>query len=161
MSKSYKIRTAPIPPLTERQKKNFWQMVSVAPKDGCWNWEGYISPSGYGQFSIMQKSYKAHRVALVINGVKLIDGYTVDHVCRNRRCVKPTHLRQISFADNILCGESFSAKNKRKTHCPKGHELVRQGWSNRRYCPTCDLAATRKYTAKQRAMKAEWDGIKK
>lgn len=137
MDKVYKVRTVPIPTLTARQRKNFFSKINIDSPDGCWHWTGYVSPRGYGHFSVMQKSFKAHRVALALNGVELIDGYTVDHVCRNRRCVNPKHLRQISFVENIMCGESPTAKYARLNHCKYGHPLKRVSWAKRRLCPIC------------------------
>jgi hypothetical protein len=51
------------------------------------------------------------------------EGKQLDHLCRNRACINPEHLEPVTAKENILRGESFSAKNARKTHCIHGHEL--------------------------------------
>ena len=33
---------------------------------------------------------------MVLHGIKLIDGLVVDHLCRNRSCVNPSHLEQVT-----------------------------------------------------------------
>jgi hypothetical protein len=68
-------------------------------------------------------------------------GLTVDHLCRNRRCVNPDHLEIVTNKDNILRGLSFAAMNKAKTHCIHGHEFNEQNTRHRhngtRECLQC------------------------
>ena len=57
-----------------------------------------------------------HRVAYEAARGPIPDGMTVDHTCRNRRCVNPLHLRLLSNKVNgTLNGNAL------KTHCPQGH----------------------------------------
>ena len=49
---------------------------------------------------------------------------TIDHLCRNRRCVNPEHLEPVSRGENVLRGDGHSARNARKTHCIRGHEFT-------------------------------------
>ena len=48
-------------------------------------------------------------------------GLTVDHTCRNRRCVNPNHMEIVTQKENNARGNSPSAINARKTHCKRGH----------------------------------------
>lgn len=41
---------------------------------------------------------------------------TIDHICRNRRCCRPDHLRLLTNTANAT-----DNGQGRKTHCPKGH----------------------------------------
>ena len=52
------------------------------------------------------------------------DGLVIDHVCNNRGCVRPDHLRPVTQRENILRGEGVAAKRARQTHCKRGHELA-------------------------------------
>jgi len=50
------------------------------------------------------------------------DGLTIDHLCRNRACVKPAHLEAVSQRVNTLRSPiAVAAINARKTHCKRGH----------------------------------------
>lgn len=125
-------------------KENFFSKISVV-KGGCWHFLGSIAKSGYGVVSIANgkrsKVMLAHRVSYLIFNGKLEEGLVIDHICRNRKCVNPDHLRQVTRNENVLeNSESLQAKNAKKTHCPSGHEYnekntrIYNGW---RYCKAC------------------------
>jgi hypothetical protein len=84
---------------------------------------------------------RAHRVLYVwTHGEHTED--TLDHLCRNRACVNPDHLRPASARENVLRGTGRTAANAVKTHCDNGHEFTAEntyldpktGW---RQCRTC------------------------
>jgi hypothetical protein len=48
---------------------------------------------------------------------------TLDHLCRERLCVNPSHLDPCSRQENIRRRPSTGSKKQPKpTHCPNGHE---------------------------------------
>lgn len=99
--------------------ERFWNKVNIKNEDECWNWLG-ATVDGYGILTYKNKTKKAHRVAYELKfGIE--PKYTIDHLCRNRLCVNPKHLEDITRGENTLRGESFSAKNARRTHCNHGH----------------------------------------
>jgi hypothetical protein len=68
------------------------------------------------------------------------DGLTLDHLCRNRRCVNPAHLEAIPHSENIRRGKSPSALNRLKTHCKRGHAYTQENThihNGERHCRTC------------------------
>jgi hypothetical protein len=88
---------------------------------GCWNWKAAISKNGYGNFSVRHVVYYAHRIAYQLYVGPIPDGMTIDHLCRNTRCVNPAHLEVTSQRTNILRGTGPTARHARLTHCRQGH----------------------------------------
>jgi hypothetical protein len=95
----------------------------VVGEDGCWNWTGALS-RGYGNLKWRGRTTKAHRVAFLLFRGEFTEGLTLDHLCRNRRCVNPAHLEEVTNRENILRSPTTpTAVNARKTHCVRGHLL--------------------------------------
>lgn len=104
-----------------------WRMAAkIVPDEatGCWNWTGTKSDSGYGRVSIDGRAHQAHRIAYEILRAQIPDGMQIDHLCRNRACLNPDHMEPVTQRENIMRGESVSARNARRNHCNRGHEYV-------------------------------------
>lgn len=82
----------------------FWE--KVLKTEGCWVWQGSKS-EGYGKFSLNNRPVWAHRVAYEREVGPIPDGLTIDHICRNRACVRPDHLRAVTQKQN---NENHSGK---------------------------------------------------
>ncbi len=130
----------------------FWPKVN---KDGpipphrpelgpCWIFSS-IDGWGYGRFSHKRTPAKAHRISWVLaHGIDAPP--CLDHLCRNRSCVNPTHLEDTSVRINNLRGVSFVAVNFAKTHCVNGHEFTSENVyltkRGRRHCKECSKVRT-------------------
>ena len=85
----------------------FWEAVDVKGPDDCWEWKGLKAPNGYGIFGAWSSlGTTAHRVAWELkNGPipKFIDGKktVIRHMCDNRSCVNPSHLKIGNYGDNM------------------------------------------------------------
>lgn len=91
-------------------------------EDECWVWTGAVWGK-YGTARIGVKAYAAHKLAYTYWIGAVPPGKQLDHLCRNTLCVNPKHLEPVTPKENVLRGESLSAKNARKTHCKRGHKL--------------------------------------
>lgn len=131
--------------------------------NGCVLWTGYIAPSGYGQFYKRgsgrgAKRGYAHREAYELFVGPIPEGMVIDHLCRVKACVNPMHLEVVTIRENLLRGETLSAANALKTHCPKGHLLAGDNLYIRpdsgpraggRECKTCRRKRMREWHAKK------------
>ena len=147
----------------EQFTSRFWSKVQIPLGIGeCWQWIAGQNGDGYGSFQeASYKNSKAHRIAYEMVIGQIPEGKVIDHLCRNRGCVNPYHMEVVTPGENTLRGESFSAVNARKTHCPNGHPLEGDNlWKHdltlgRRRCKICMLAQIRacKARRKQRGLK--------
>ncbi len=93
----------------------FWAKVD---KSGdCWLWTARLSHNGYGRFV----NQAAHRTAYEMLVGPIPEGMQLDHLCRVRRCVNPSHLEPVTPRENLMRSENQVAKHAAKTHCPHGH----------------------------------------
>ena len=137
------------PPQSPRLR--FWNLVEVT--DTCWNWKGKLDKDGYGRFFYGGKTGKAHRFSHELNIGPIPKGLTIDHLCRNRRCVRPSHLEPVFDKQNILRGKGVAAINAVKTHCMRGHEFTLENTrmsNDGRICRTCFRAYDREWKKRKR-----------
>lgn len=80
-------------------EERFW--AKVEKSEGCWNWTAGLIEKGYGRFRVEAKRYLSHRYSFELAHGPIPDGMQVDHVCHNRACVRPTHLRLASNKQNM------------------------------------------------------------
>lgn len=113
----------------------FWAKVDRTAE--CWNWTGAVGSHGYGVCWAGNKIALAHRFVLALSGLDLDNTMQVDHLCRNRICVRPDHLEQVPQAEN---NRRALRLRPPKTHCPHGHDYAETGFLNAagyQECRTC------------------------
>lgn len=123
----------PMTPIEDR----LWSRVVKDPETGCWNWTGPISSSGYGVIGKGGRHaglYRTHRLAWLLLRGPIPDGMLLDHLCLNKRCCNPDHLRIVTPQINLR-----KERGWRKT-CKFGHPLPPQPkelGARRAPCPIC------------------------
>jgi hypothetical protein len=129
--------------LDERLPHGFWKRVSACPMSGCWLMTGrQHHRDGYAMYSHKRKNRAAHRIAYQVLVGPVPDGLQLDHLCRVRNCVNPSHLEPVTARVNTMRGVSFSAVNAAKTHCSRGHAYDEQNtylWRGHRHCRACSV----------------------
>lgn len=63
---------------------------------GCWLWKGHLNNNGYGRFYTEPGSCYAHRWAYTRWVGPIPEGFQIDHLCRVRHCVNPSHLEAVT-----------------------------------------------------------------
>jgi hypothetical protein len=127
----------------------------LLPEDseGCWLWIGLKEKNGYGILDVNGKTTTAHRFSYEIAHGPAPTGFDVGHLCNNKSCVNPLHLKAMTTSENILMLVAAGNHNQaRKTHCPKGHEYTSENTTTyqnnnvgswRRGCRICSRAKMR------------------
>lgn len=135
--------------LLEKLPKRFLNKI-VRSSSGCWNWIGCVHANGYGHVRFNGRVLMAHRVVFTLLVREIQSPLTLDHLCRNRKCVNPKHLEIVTLKENILRGNGAAAQNSRRNRCVLGHPFdSKNTWyaKNRieRVCRICAARRSRKY----------------
>lgn len=123
----------------------------IAPS-GCWLWIKSVNNGGYSNFNFGQKTFMVHRFMYTLLRGKIPEGKDLDHLCRTRRCINPTHLEAVTRQENINRGigpKILKNRHDTQTHCKYGHLLsednvYRWGKLQARTCKACYRAHTKK-----------------
>ena len=123
--------------------------AKVRQEGGCWVWGGRVNWRGYGYMSFRDQDRPVHRLMYEACRQPVPENLTLDHLCRNLRCVNPDHLEPVTNRENILRGDGPAAICARKTHCKRGHALTPDNLysspsvEGQRVCKTCTRAKLR------------------
>ena len=114
------------------------------PATECWNWLGALNQDGYSAFWDGKRQISGHRFSYHVYRGNLLPELEIDHLCRNRRCVNPHHLEQVTSKINSERGRGAL------THCSRGHLIDGLNSAGKRFCREC-----------QRQRSAAWESINK
>lgn len=132
-----------------------WLQSRSAPgPDGCRLWTGYLT-DGYGRVRIGGGRFTgAHQVAWTLANGPVPDGLVLDHLCRRRHCIEPSHLEPVTNRENWARGMAPSVTNATRTACQSGHpfdDANTYHHGGRRQCRACNAAAVARYKARRRS----------
>jgi hypothetical protein len=123
------------------------------PDGDCWISTYSVASHGYAQIGWQSGGERhvvlAHRASWEYVNGPVPCGHTLDHVCKQKRCVNPNHLRVLTNHENAR--RTFG-RDWPLGQCAHGHpnsELYRQP-SGKRICRPCRDEWHRRYAAKRR-----------
>ena len=126
----------------------------------CILYPGCLTKLGYGVVSRSGKKLQAHRVVYEQVVGKIPEGMQLDHLCRNRACINPSHLEPVTGKENVyrgLCPTKVFGWDKET--CRNGHSwsdkwnvLVdkRSNGQYRRVCVVCRDDRVRRVRARKK-----------
>lgn len=95
--------------------------------DSCWNWVGPKDKFGYGRMKFRSERIYAHRYAYETAFGPIPTSAIIDHICHNRSCVNPAHLRVVNHKQNMENRKSAHKNSKtgiRNVHIRRGKFVV-------------------------------------
>jgi len=131
---------------------------TVIDASSCWLWTGGKTRNGYGQAYDpgSKRVWLVHRLAYWLLVGPIPQGLTLDHLCRVRHCVNPSHLEPVTSRVNTLRGVGHSAVNAAKSECVNGHPFdlinTRIRRSGRRDCRICSAERCRQWRVARQAL---------
>lgn len=146
-----------MPAHTKTFDEQFWPKVEMDPNSGCWLWNAAIDSGGYSVIQFKQRTLNAHRVGYEQLIGQIPDDLDLDHKCRTRCCVNPSHLEPVTPLENVRRSPIHVGA---RTHCPAGHEYTPENtrrYKGERACRVCarDQQRTPEARAKQASYRAE------
>ena len=83
-------------------QEKIWSKTTVLGDDDCWEWNGAKNMSGYGIMRKNGRQVKVHRiVAEEYYPKEFAKAECVRHLCNNKSCVNPKHLRPGTHKENM------------------------------------------------------------
>lgn len=118
--------------------------ISVNADTGCWEWTAGRDSYGYAKVKVRGfRTRKAHRVIYEILVGPIPEGLTLDHLCRIRHCVRPSHLEPVTRRENVMRGHHPAVVAHVTGICVAGlHDITGDGayvdpMTGRRRCRQC------------------------
>ena len=104
----------------------------------CLEWSGSLNTSGYPSFKLARRTRLVARW-LWERTYGPLEALELDHLCRNPRCLRFSHLEPVTHLENVRRGRA-GWNSRAKTHCPRGHSFDPANthvYLGRRVCRAC------------------------
>lgn len=125
--------------------------------DDCWVWQGSFV-RGYGKLMYEKERWLAHRLIKTLAiGKQIPSNMVCDHLCRNKACVNPDHIRIVTQKENIHAEGSLAVAKKRSelkccSKCGGNYTVYKPKWlkgKSVRRCQPCDSKYKREWERKK------------
>ena len=122
MKRTARAYPKPLPEPYAKTLRLMWSKMST-PK-GCWEWTGSLLSSGYPQSIAVNGSgernlFRPQRLMFHWFKYPIPDGFVVDHLCKNHKCVNPDHMEDITHELNV-------ARGLKRKYCKRGHPQTQE-----------------------------------
>ena len=124
----------------------------------CWLVRGRTA---YMRIKPNGRNVQAHRAVYELFRGRIPNGMVLDHLCRVKACVNPTHLEPVTNWENVRRGNSPIAIASRRRTCAVGHPSnavnTRIDRHGKRHCRECErVRYRRRFEADPDAERARW-----
>lgn len=109
--------------LDARLPPRFWSKVRVDDA-GCWRWVAAHDEFGYARFGWLGHNRHAHRVCYERLVGPVPPGLELDHLCRVRDCVNPSHMEAVTHHVNMVRSLAPTIVTMHAGVCLRGHAYV-------------------------------------
>lgn len=103
--------------------KRLYQNISYNDS-GCWEWQGSLMNSGYGQIKAFGKMVGVHRLSYELYNGLIESNLEVMHTCNNKKCINPDHLTLGAHAENMRAAQRDGLVDYRKMKKPSKNKGV-------------------------------------
>jgi|SRR5262252_289048 len=149
------------------KRNDLKQLLSIHSRitfsdSGCWEWE-WEGRSIYPRMNIARKPIQVYRLVYTLyHRCGIPKPLVIDHLCKNPKCVNPTHLELVTQRENVLRGSGFTALHAQKTHCISNHLLSGDNLyispEGFRRCRTCARRRSTEREARRKLARAKARG---
>ncbi len=100
-----------------------WVSGHVLESD-CWEWPKSVCNKGYGTIRAEGRTHRCHILMWeLIIGRKVRRGYTLDHLCRNKRCYRPAHMEEVTRSVNTARGNRANPRSTEHLRRPRDKSI--------------------------------------